>query len=221
MRLILCWIISYLFGSIPTGLLVSRLVGDVDIREHGSGNIGATNVARTLGRKWGAVVLGLDLLKGLLPVAILPPLFGFPANGNGLVEITIGAAAVLGHCFSVFLGFRGGKGVATAIGVFLAIAPWEIVILLIVGLVLIAWKGYVSLASVTCAALLPVLLYLTNQPLAVQLVAELLAVVVILKHWPNMVRIMRGQEMALWDEANDAIDAQPIPTTAGDKDATN
>jgi len=221
MRLILCWIISYLFGSIPTGLLVSRLVGDVDIREHGSGNIGATNVARTLGRKWGAVVLGLDLLKGLLPVAILPPLFGFPANGNGLVEITIGAAAVLGHCFSVFLGFRGGKGVATAIGVFLAIAPWEIVILLVVGLILIAWKGYVSLASVVCAALLPVLLYLTKQPLAVQLVAELLAVIVILKHWPNMVRISRGEEMALWDEANDSVDAQPIPTTAGDKDATN
>ncbi len=216
MRLLLCWVISYLVGSIPTGLLVARWVAGIDVREHGSGNIGATNVARLLGKKWGAVVLGLDVLKGLLPVAILPSLFGISTRESGLAEISIGAAAVLGHCFSVFLGFKGGKGVATAIGVFLAIAPVQIFLLTVIGLVLIAWKGYVSLASVVCAALLPVFLYWAHQPLAVQLVGEILAALVVLKHWPNMVRILRGQELPIWDSADWRQDNERIPSTGGE-----
>lgn len=212
MKLILCWLLSYLIGSIPTGLIVSKLVGGPDIRECGSGNIGATNVARVLGKKWGALVLALDILKGFLPVALLPPLFSLGRSENGLTEISVGAAAVLGHCFSIFLGFRGGKGVATAIGVFLALAPVQIIILTLVGLVLIAWKGYVSLASVTCAALLPFLLFFSGKPLAVQLVAEVLAAIVILKHWSNLMRLLRGEERAVWEE-NNHDDAERIPTT--------
>ncbi|MGC8740376.1 MAG: glycerol-3-phosphate 1-O-acyltransferase PlsY [Candidatus Sumerlaeaceae bacterium] len=213
MRLIVSWILSYLIGSIPTGLLIAKLTGNLDIREHGSGNIGATNVARVLGKKWGAIVLALDILKGFLPVVILPALFGLPTRESGLVEITIGAAAVLGHCFSIFLGFKGGKGVATAIGVFLAIAPLQIILLTVIGLILIAWKGYVSLASVMCAALLPFFFYFSHQPIAVLLVAEILAAVVILKHWPNMLRLIRGEEIPVWQEKPNGDDGERIPIT--------
>lgn len=216
MRLLLCWLIAYLIGSIPTGLIVARWVAGIDVRERGSGNIGATNVARLLGKKWGAIVLGLDVLKGLLPVAILPSLFGISTRESGLAEISVGAAAVLGHCFSIFLGFTGGKGVATAIGVFLAIAPTQILVLTVIGLVLIAWKGYVSLASVVCAAFLPILLYWGRQPFAVQLVAEVLAALVILKHWPNMLRILRGQELPVWGAADGSQDNERIPSTGGE-----
>jgi glycerol-3-phosphate acyltransferase PlsY len=213
MRLVLSWIISYLIGSIPTGLIVAKLVGGRDIRDYGSGNIGATNVARVIGKKWGALVLALDILKGFIPVVLLPPLLGVARSDNGFVDVSVGAAAVLGHCFSAFLNFRGGKGVATAIGVFLAIAPLQIAILAVIGLVLIAWKGYVSLASVTCAALLPFVLYLADKPWVVQFVSEILAAVVIIKHWPNMERLLRGEERAIWDSQEDKGDAERIPTT--------
>lgn len=212
MRLILAWLISYLIGSLPTGYMVGRLVAGTDIRNSGSGNIGATNVARLLGKKWGAVVLCVDVLKGLIPVALLPGVFGLERGGSGLVEISIGAAAVLGHCFSVFLRFRGGKGVATGIGVFLAIAPMQIILLLLVGLGLIAWKGYVSLASVVCAGLLPFFLYFAGQPLAVLVIAELLCAVVILRHWPNMVRLLRHEERAIWDPEPRSDEDAAIPT---------
>jgi len=213
MRLVLSWIISYLIGSIPTGLIVAKLVGGRDIRDYGSGNIGATNVARVIGKKWGALVLALDILTGFIPVVLLPPLLGVARSDNGFVDVSVGAAAVLGHCFSAFLNFRGGKGVATAIGVFLAIAPLQIAILAVIGLVLIAWKGYVSLASVTCAALLPFVLYLADKPWVVQFVSEILAAVVIIKHWPNMERLLRGEERAIWDSQEDKGDAERIPTT--------
>lgn len=213
MRLVLSWILSYLIGSIPTGLIVAKLVGGRDIRDYGSGNIGATNVARVIGKKWGALVLALDILKGFIPVVLLPPLLGMARSDNGFVDVSVGAAAVLGHCFSAFLHFRGGKGVATAIGVFLAIAPLQIAILAVIGLVLIAWKGYVSLASVTCAALLPFVLYLADKPWVVQFVSEILAAVVIIKHWPNMERLLRGEERAIWDSQEDKGDAERIPTT--------
>ncbi len=220
MRLILGWILSYVFGSIPTGLLVAKLAGDLDIRDYGSGNIGATNVARVLGKKWGAIVLALDILKGFVPVAIIPSLLGLPTRETGLVEITIGAAAVLGHCFSVFLRLKGGKGVATAIGVFLAIAPLQIILLTVIGLILIAWKGYVSLASILCAALLPFFLYFSHQPLAVLLVAEILAALVIIKHWSNMLRLVRGEEIPVWQESPNEKDSEHIPITRdGDRNA--
>jgi glycerol-3-phosphate acyltransferase PlsY len=213
MKLILGLFLSYLIGSIPTGLLVGKLVGCIDVRESGSGNIGATNVARLLGKKWGGVVLGLDILKGLIPVALIPSLLGLHAS-NGWLEIALGLAAVLGHCFSIFLRFTGGKGVATAIGVFLAIAPVQIILLAIVGIILIAWKGYVSLASVVCAALLPFFLYLSGYPTPVLFVAELLAALVIVKHWGNLERLLDGREHAIWDFVDDqAGENETIPTT--------
>jgi len=119
---------AYLLGSVPFGLVIGKLKG-VDIREHGSGNIGATNAMRVLGKKLGIVCFLLDVLKGSLPVAIAGATLGY-ASGDALssadafVWVGIGIASVLGHMFSIFLGFKGGKGVATGFGVLLAIWPW-------------------------------------------------------------------------------------------------
>jgi glycerol-3-phosphate acyltransferase PlsY len=204
-------ILAYAVGSIPTGLWIGKALRGIDIREHGSGNTGATNAARVLGKKIGATILFLDILKGFAPVIVLPTLFGMNSD-PALVAILIGASAVAGHCFSVFLQFSGGKGVATALGVFLAIAPWEMLFLLVVGGILIAWKGYVSLASVTGAILLPFLLYFFGQPAIVLFVGEILAVIIIVRHRANLTRIREGREMRVWDTVFAPADDEPIPT---------
>ena len=144
-------VVAYLLGSIPTGLLLARAFG-VDIRSAGSGNIGATNVYRTLGRKFGIMTLAGDCLKGLVPV-LAARYLGVSA---GWLALT-GSAAFLGHVYTVFLGFKGGKGVATALGVFLGVSPLAVpVSLAIFSLVLWKWR-YVSLASITAAAAMPVI----------------------------------------------------------------
>ena len=118
MVVFLFMIVAFFVGAIPTALVMGRAFRGIDIREHGSGNVGATNAFRVLGRRLGVCCLCLDILKGLLPVAILPALGGF-RPGSAWPEILIGVSAVAGHVFSPFLGGRGGKGVATALGVFL------------------------------------------------------------------------------------------------------
>ncbi len=114
-------IIAYLAGSIPFGLLIGRWVGGVDLRRHGSGNIGATNVFRVVGKKWGLFALFLDALKGAFAVSIPPLIFALPRSVP--LSLSLGIAAILGHSFPVWLKFKGGKGVATSLGVFMAIAP--------------------------------------------------------------------------------------------------
>ncbi|MCX7964944.1 MAG: glycerol-3-phosphate 1-O-acyltransferase PlsY [Candidatus Sumerlaea chitinivorans] len=215
MRLLLAILLAYGIGSIPWGYWIGRWVGGIDVREHGSGNIGATNVARVLGKKWGFTTFCLDVLKGLVPVALFPSLFGL-TDRSGTAEILLGAAAVVGHCYSPFLGFTGGKGVATALGVFLAIATLPVLILAVVAGVLIAWKGYISLAAIVCAALLPFLLFFFDYPWVVLLVGELLAALVIYRHRGNIQRLLAGTESRVWDGALGLGEEEPIPTTVGD-----
>jgi acyl phosphate:glycerol-3-phosphate acyltransferase len=179
---------SYLLGSVPTGLLLARAFG-VNIRETGSGNIGATNVYRTMGRKIGILTLVGDCLKGLLPVLL--------AKWLDLPEIwvaAIGLAAFLGHVYTIFLGFKGGKGVATALGVFLGIAPLSVVAgLAVFALVLYKWR-YVSAASIAAAAIIPVAVTLTKGTAELIAMSFVIAAIVIYRHRENIARLRAGTE---------------------------
>lgn len=202
MRLILAVIVAYLVGSIPTGLILGKLTHGIDIREHGSGNLGATNAFRVLGKKLGILVLVLDVLKGLLPVFVLSHFVD--SNPTERVELLIGISAIVGHVFSLFVNFHGGKGVATALGVFLAIATKSTLILLVIGIAIIIFTGYVSAASVIGALLLPLLLYINGHSALVLLLGEIISVVVIVRHRSNIVRLLQGRELKLWGGAQRA-----------------
>jgi glycerol-3-phosphate acyltransferase PlsY len=180
---------AYLVGSIPTGLLLAKAFGGVDIRSTGSGNIGATNVYRTMGRKVGILTLVGDCLKGVVPVVAASVL------GLSVAWIAVvGLAAFLGHVYTVFLGFKGGKGVATALGVFLAVSPLAVLAALAVfSLVLYKWR-YVSLASVTSAALMPSLVALIDKKPAMVGMSLAIAALVIYKHKENIQRLKAGTE---------------------------
>ena len=179
---------AYLIGSIPTGLLLGKAYG-IDVRKEGSGNIGATNLYRTVGRKVGIITLIGDCLKGLLPVLIVKA-STFPPE----LAAWVGLAAFCGHVFSLFLKFKGGKGVATALGVFLALAPLAVAIAvaLFAGLMFI-WR-YVSLGSIAAAAVMPLAVYLLDGDRTVTVVTCAIALIVIARHHGNISRLLSGTE---------------------------
>jgi glycerol-3-phosphate acyltransferase PlsY len=181
---------AYLIGAIPTGLLLTRLTGGGDIRKTGSGNIGATNVYRSGGRKLGVLTLIGDALKGALPVLLVISLLSYDHSHTGAVAV----AAFLGHCFPVYLGFKGGKGVATALGVYLVLSPLAVLgaFLIFAGLV---WKTrYISLGSISAAAAIPVLVWLTTRSLPLLLATLVISSIVILRHRTNIQRLLQGTE---------------------------
>jgi glycerol-3-phosphate acyltransferase PlsY len=185
--LVAAFLVGYGLGSIPFGLILTRLAGAGDIRAIGSGNIGATNVLRT-GRKGLALAtLLLDLAKGGLPVAL-----GYAWFGPDMA-VMAGAGAILGHCYPIWLGFKGGKGVATAAGVVLGLAP-SVFALILLAFIGIVWATrWVSLGSITAAVLAPILAWLFGYAQAAELFL-LVAALVVLKHRENIGRILRGQE---------------------------
>ncbi|GAM10138.1 glycerol-3-phosphate acyltransferase [Geobacter sp. OR-1] len=182
-------IAAYLAGSIPTGLLLARLMGGVDIRTTGSGNIGATNVSRTLGWKVGVLTLLGDCLKGVVPVLV--------ARGMGFSEgwLALTAfAAFIGHVYTIFLRFKGGKGVATALGVFLALSPLSVAgAVAIFALMLWKWR-YVSLGSITAAVAMPLLVAFIDRRGLIFLVTIAIAAIVVWKHRENIQRLRNGTE---------------------------
>ncbi|MRR05860.1 MAG: glycerol-3-phosphate acyltransferase [Deltaproteobacteria bacterium] len=184
--LLLC---AYCIGSIPTGLLLAKAFGGVDIRTKGSGNIGATNVYRTLGRKIGLLTLIGDCLKGLLPVLAAKAL-QLPVAWIAL----IGIAAFLGHIFPIFLRFKGGKGVATALGVFLATSPLAVLGALAVFIAILVSRKYVSLASIAAAAVMPLLTTIINRDATLVTMSLVISAVVILNHHENITRLRNGTE---------------------------
>jgi glycerol-3-phosphate acyltransferase PlsY len=193
---------GYLFGSCPNGYLVSRSRG-VDIRKHGSGNIGATNVLRVLGKRWGYLVFALDALKGFAAVRI-----GFAvgdaamtpgASHPEMLGIAAGLSCILGHTFPVWLHFRGGKGVATSAGVLLGLMPLAVISVFAVWLILFQTTRYVSVASIGAAVALPlfVAFYLRLGMLAGASALPfsiLIAAVVVWRHRSNMKRLIHGEE---------------------------
>lgn len=189
MKWLLLVVVAYLLGSIPVGLLVARLLGGEDPRKSGSGNIGATNVARTMGRMPGIATLVGDALKGFLPT-----LWALGSFQSPWAIVFVALAAYLGHLFPLYLGFKGGKGVATGLGVFLALTPWSVVLAACVfAAVLWRWR-MVSLGSMTAATVLPLLVAFGGNPAAVTLLALIVAGLTVWKHWPNVERIMAGTE---------------------------
>ena len=181
---------AFLLGSIPFGYLLGKLKG-VDIRKHGSGNVGATNVARVLGKKYGVAVYILDFLKGFIPTYTAVKLFGL----DSWTLTAVGLAAVLGHMFSPFLGFKGGKGVATASGVLFGISPLLGFLTLTLWFTVYKITGYVSLASITAAFSAIYLAGMLGFPQNVEFLITLSAVLILVKHKSNVERLIEGREL--------------------------
>jgi glycerol-3-phosphate acyltransferase PlsY len=188
----LALIASYLLGAVPTSHLVSRLFAKIDLRQHGSGNLGATNLYRVLGWKYAVPVALFDIAKGAIPVLFFAPL----VTQSELFAVGCGVAAILGHVFSVFVHFKGGKGVATAAGVMLGLTPLALAVAAAVWAVLVLGTGYVSLGSIAAAAVLPLAVYLLERPTTSELlwIDAAVAAGVIVLHRRNIERLMRGTE---------------------------
>lgn len=182
---------AYLLGATPTSYLMGRLVRGIDLREHGSGNLGATNAFRVLGWKAALPVMFVDVAKGWFPTIFFPRWDGAPALEWALAY---GAAAIVGHVFSAYVGFRGGKGVATSAGVFLALAPWAVLIGFIVWGITVTLTRIVSLASILAALVLPVAVFVTNEPPFEVGLSLALTAFVIYAHRANIRRLMAGEE---------------------------
>ncbi|HOB42197.1 MAG TPA: glycerol-3-phosphate 1-O-acyltransferase PlsY [Bacillota bacterium] len=181
--------ISYVIGSIPFGLLLGTSLVGVDVRKHGSGNIGATNVLRTLGFPFGFVTFLLDASKGLAVV-----LLGRALGANDWVIAASGLAVVAGHNWSIFLGFRGGKGIATTFGFIFAIMPPVGLILAAVWLGLVCAFRYASLGSMVGVAATPIAAYFMGYPSAYVIVCAILAVLAVVRHRSNIERLLSGTE---------------------------
>jgi glycerol-3-phosphate acyltransferase PlsY len=198
---LVCAVAAYLLGSIPSGFLVAQARG-VDIRKVGSGNIGATNVVRTLGKGPGILVLLMDALKGWLSVAALPrvvlallvPSLSQEPLALETMQIIGGICAILGHNYTCWLQFKGGKGIATSAGVLLALVPWALLIILTIWFVLFSTTRYVSLASIAASAALPVASWLTHESLTKVIVTGAMGALAIYKHKGNIQRLLEGTE---------------------------
>lgn len=187
-------LVAYLIGSIPFGYLLVRWQKGIDVRSTGSGGTGATNVSRSLGMAGFVAVFILDVGKGTLAVLLVKRLTGGDPRWIALASV----AAILGHCFPVWLKFRGGKGVATGVGVFLALAPLQVAVVLVIFAIIVAIWRYVSLGSVVATAAFPFLVYfMKHAPLPIVLGAAGSALVIISMHHANIGRLLAGRESKL------------------------
>jgi glycerol-3-phosphate acyltransferase PlsY len=201
LSLILIIFLSYLAGSIPTSIIMSKLTRGIDIREHGSGNAGATNVIRVLGWKLGIIVIIVDVGKGVLATLLISQLRIDQASiSDNLVQIIAGLSAVLGHIWTIFAGFKGGKGVGTAAGMLFSLYPIAgIICLLIFGVVLLTGR-YVSVASMTAAISLPIVILILNKFCNYSISNELfyfaifMALLIVFTHRSNIKRLLKGEE---------------------------
>jgi len=191
-NMILPVIIGYLIGSIPFGLIAGKLRG-IDIRKVGSGNIGATNIYRTFGIATALTVFALDLLKGTAAVLISNMIFPSP-----LIAVISGLAAVIGHMYPVFIGFKGGKGSATGLGILLGIAPDIFVIAIVYVALAIAVTRYVSVTSITSVILLAMLMFALHKPVEYSIATVIVAILIIYRHIPNIKRLLSGSEPKIW-----------------------
>ena len=201
-ELVILLLISYITGSFPTSIVMTRVIKNIDIREHGSGNAGATNVFRVLGWKYAILVLAFDIFKGWLPTAVYATIIfqQLPVPDQGLVQILCGFAAVIGHIFPIFSGFKGGKGVGSLIGVLLALYPLVFPLCLLIGVVVITTTGYVSLGSISAAIALPIIILilprlgLISPNLSLIVFSLLVPWLIIFTHRTNINRIRNGTE---------------------------
>lgn len=211
-KLIILLVISYLLGSIPNALWIGKVFKGIDIREHGSGNTGATNAGRVLGAKLGVLTLFLDILKGMLPVLIgiflmknnfiqtglndstAPRNILYNTYDSNLDLVLIGLMAIIGHSFSIFLKFKGGKAVATTLGVFLVLVPKAIFVIAIVFFVVFFIYRYVSLSSIISATLLPIAILFIYHDLVYTLFGLFIGILIVIRHKSNLDRLYNGTE---------------------------
>jgi len=208
-KIILLISLAYLIGSIPFGLIISKWKFGIDIRTKGSGNIGSTNIMRTLGTKWGIIVQLLDILKGTISVVLLAIIIGSNWDILGkfgisfvILKVIIGTAAVLGHIFSCFSGFKGGKGVNTTLGIFLATLPIELIVGLCSFAIVVGLSGFVSLGSIIGSVMLPLVLVIRYNLFNVKITDYFtliyfvigISLLLIISHKSNIVKLFKGNE---------------------------
>ncbi len=197
LNIVLSLVVCYLIGSIPTAYLMGRFCKGIDIRRHGSGNVGATNALRVLGKIPGSIVLLVDVLKGAVAVTIVGDLFGLEHVGY---RVLLAVAVVAGHNWTIFLNFKGGKGIATSLGVLIGLTIKIsflrpiLLISVLIWLIVFFLSGFVSLASMVSAVLLPFLMVEFNQPLEMVVLGIIFCVFVILRHRLNIKRLLSGKE---------------------------
>lgn len=188
---------SYLLGAIPTAYLFGKFFKGIDIRQHGSGNVGATNAFRILGKSIGTSVLLLDILKGALAIVVVGNVFGLD---KVFLRILLGVFVVVGHNWTVFLQFKGGKGIATSLGVLIGLALQFESLRIVLAITLLAWlipfliSGYVSLSSMIAAVILPVAMLITKQAWELLGLGVVFCIFILLRHIPNTKRLLSGQE---------------------------
>ncbi len=191
--LILTWIVilslSYFIGSIPNGLIFGKMIWKVDLREYGSGNIGATNAWRTLGKKAGLLIFALDFLKGVIPVLLAESFIG-----TSWSMVFAGFMAIVGHVFSIFTLFEGGKAVATGLGVITVMMPKPALIVFLVWLAIVLITRYVSLGSIVASILVPILAIFFEYPQPFVDFGVFAATLIVLRHRPNIKRLFNGTE---------------------------
>lgn len=189
-KIIVYLLLSYLCGAIPFGYIIAKLFKHIDIRTVGSGNPGATNVYRSISKSLGVLTLILDVLKGFVPVYLI----SFINPEFQWMVISVAFVTIIGHTFTIFLRFKGGKGVATACGAFLAINPLSVLICLGVFIIVLAIFKYVSAASIMAALMLPISLYMLNALPETVVFAGLISILVIVRHISNIKRLLNGTE---------------------------
>ena len=191
-------LIAYLIGSIPTGYIFGKVLKGIDIRKHGSGNVGATNVFRTVGKSAGVAVLVLDFFKGFIAVTILPAglakIFPEVPIADSSLYILMGSAVIAGHIWTCFLKFKGGKGVATTAGVMAGLFPVIFLSGLVIWVIVFAVTKYVSLASLAAAVSLPAFALITGKDIKIILFTSVLCMVGIYSHRSNIKRLIQGTE---------------------------
>jgi len=190
---ILLMLLSYVLGGIPSGYIIARIAKGIDIRQFGSGNPGAANVYRVVGNWAGWTTLAFDAAKGFIPVRMA--IHYYP--DNFWIAILCGSLAIFGHMWTIFLKFKGGKGVATSAGVFGALLPFPTLIAFTVFIVCVAISGHISLGSIAAAAVLPVVSFMMKEyPPAFSTMVSIVSALIIYKHIPNIKRLLKKEELA-------------------------
>ncbi|MBN1832394.1 MAG: glycerol-3-phosphate 1-O-acyltransferase PlsY [Deltaproteobacteria bacterium] len=204
---------TFLLGSIPFGRIIGHWVSGIDVTQRGSGNIGATNVARIIGLKWGLLTLLLDGLKGFLPLFICALLF---PQSEAIPALT-GLSALLGHQYSIYLRFRGGKGFATALGVYLALSPPACLISLLVFVITVYGWRYVSVGSMVSSCFVPLMLLVLGESSGEIAVTLIMAVLICVNHRDNLYRLAQGQERKWGEKTLRREDPEDVPAPHGNK----
>lgn len=191
-------IICYIIGSFPTAYVIGRKIKNIDIRQYGSGNVGTTNAFRVLGKMWGVITLITDMLKGFLPIYLVTLYMAFynerPENEENLVRLSAGLCLILGHIYTNFLGFKGGKGVATAAGFLLALTPPEMGLTIVIFIMTLLMSKMVSVASIFSALTYPLFLIIWKESRIIIIFSIIISLLIIIKHRTNIQRIISGNE---------------------------